>query len=229
MRDPAVATAAPQSVATVRERFRAIGVAQLSDVGGEYVRVLRLALTARTRPKEVCGPLFPVETDNDMLPCLQALASAPAGAVVYIKNRAEESEALVGDIFATAAHVQGLGGIVVDGAVRDLADLGEMEIPVFSTSVTFLSARTTTVRALTVPHSVRSGGTTLSPGEWLFGDPDGFLVVPAEHANALLLGGRLLRDREESLKDAIRRGEPFSKITGLDGFLAGSGPLGFVP
>src|SRR5262249_11800704 len=152
-------------------------------------------------------PVFPVQTSNDMLPCLQALAAAPPGWVLLIGNTAETSEALVGDIFTLAAQTQGLSGVVVHGAVRDLTDLVDMTIPVFSTSVTFVSARTTDRIADAVPGEVTLAGVTVSPGDWIFGDPDGFLVVPASQVGAVMIAGRVLRDREEKLKAALREGQ----------------------
>jgi len=213
----------------INDRFAAIGVAQLADAANRYVRVLPLPLAARSPVPRVCGPVFPVETDNDMLPCLQALAAAPPGWVLLIGNTAETSEALVGDIFTVAAQSQGLSGVVVHGAVRDLADLDDMAIPVFSTSVTFVSARTTDRIANAVPGQVTLAGVTVSPGDWIFGDPDGFLVVPASQVGAVMIAGRVLRDREEKLKAALREGQRLARLTGLDDFLAGAAPLGFVP
>jgi 4-hydroxy-4-methyl-2-oxoglutarate aldolase len=213
----------------VHERFAAIGVAQLSDAANQHVRPVALPFTARTPAIRVCGPVFPVATDNDMLPCLQALASVPPGWVLLIVNSAETSEALVGDIFTLAAQTQGVGGIVVHGAVRDLADLTDMEIPVFSTSVTFVSARTTDQIADQVPYEVRLAGVPVAPGDWLFGDPDGFLVVPAIQVGAVMMAGRVLRNREEKLKAALREGHNLAKLTGLEEFLAGTAPLGYSP
>ena len=94
-------------LAGVRERFAGIGVAQLSDAATGYTRVLPVPFAPRTPATHVCGPVFPVETDNDMLPCLQALAAAPPGWVVLIANRTSPSEALVGDIYTLAAQTQG--------------------------------------------------------------------------------------------------------------------------
>jgi 4-hydroxy-4-methyl-2-oxoglutarate aldolase len=214
----------------VRQRFYGIGCAQLADAAAEYVRPLRLPLVPRNGRPRVCGPVFPVVTADDMLPCLQALAQTPPGWVLFIHNTVSPSEALVGDIFATSAEVQRLGGIVVDGAVRDLADLADIDVPVFATEVTFVSARTTDQRAEQVPGTVTVAGTTLRPGDWLFGDADGFAVVAAERAGAVLAAGAVLREREEALKQAMReRGQSLADLTNLAAFLDGTGDLGYVP
>lgn len=222
---------APESdhLRKITERFSEIGVAQIADSAAEIAQVLDLPLRPRTSATHVCGPVFPVATDDDMLPCLQALAAAPEGAVLFVANRTRRSQAIVGDIFATAAECQGLAGVVVDGAVRDLTDLASMRIPIFSTSVTYVSARTTSKRSREVPATVVSGGIELAPGDWIFGDPDGFCVVGEAHVDVVVMGAKVLRQRENMLKEQLRAGRRFEEATGLDKFLAGTGSLGFVP
>lgn len=207
-----------------------LGCAQLHDAAPDMVKVIHLPLAPRTPLTRVCGPVFPVTTDDDMLPCLQALAEAPPGWVVYIKNRVIPSQALVGDIYTASARVQRLGGIVVEGAARDLADLPPLRVPVFSTSVTFVSARTAEVAAADVPQAVESGRVTLRPGDWVFGDPDGFLAVAADDIEAVFAAAAVLRRREQALKAAMReKNATLAELTRLADFLAGTGTLAFSP
>ncbi|GIF42909.1 RraA family protein [Actinoplanes xinjiangensis] len=216
--------------AQLRRRFDGLGCAQLADAAGEFVTPLRLDLRPRNGRPRLCGPLFPVVTADDMLPCLQALASAPAGSVLFLHNTTTPSEALAGDIFVTSAAVQGLAGIIVNGAVRDLADLRDIDVPVFSTEVTFVSARTTATRSETVPAVVDIGGATLRPGDWIFADEDGFLVVEQHRVSAAITAAAVLRQREDGLKEAIRdTGRTLADLTDLTGFLNGEADLGFVP
>lgn len=218
------------TIERLRHGFDGVGCAQLADAAPEYAVPLRLQLAARNGLSTVCGPVFPVTTDDDMLPCLQGLAATPPGWVLFIHNTVRPSEALVGDIFTESARVQRLGGIVVDGAVRDLADLADIPVPVFSTEVTFVSARTTDVRAQQVPNAVTVAGCELRPGDWLFGDPDGFLTVPARRVGSVLAAGAVLRRREEGLREAMReRGRTLADLTGLADFLSGTGELKFNP
>lgn len=220
-----------EQITRLRNLFEQTSCAQLADSAGEYVTPLDLPLVARNGRAKVCGPLFPVVTRNDMLPCLQALAAAPAGWVVFIHNESRPSEGLAGDIYATSAVVQRLGGIVVDGAVRDLADLAAIPVPVFSTEVNFVSARTTDVIAEEVPAAgIDIGGCRVEPGSWIFGDEDGFLLLPESRVSSVLAAGRVLREREEALRAAMRSGgRTLADLTGLEQFLAGLGPLKFNP
>lgn len=214
----------------VRRRFASVGCAQLADAAADFVVSLRLPAVPRNGRPRICGPVFPVATADDMLPALQALAETPPGHVLFIHNTVSPSEAIVGDIFLTSAQVQGLGGIVVDGAVRDLTDLAMIDVPVFSTEVTFVSARTTDQRATDLPHTVEVAGVTVRPGDWLFGDPDGFLLLPADKVGPVLAAGAVLRDREEALKSAMLRDrKTLADLTHLAAFLDGTGELGFTP
>jgi 4-hydroxy-4-methyl-2-oxoglutarate aldolase len=215
---------------SIRDRFAGVGCAQMADAAPEFARPLRLPLRPRNGRPRLCGPVFPVVTEDDMLPCLQALAETPPGWVLLIHNLTFPSEAIVGDIFAASAEVQGLAGIVVKGAARDLQDLADIAVPVFSTEVTFVSARTTDRRAERVPMAVELDGVAIKPGDWLFGDPDGFLVVEAERASAVVTAAAVLRKREDGLKAAIRRDRrSVTELTNLSEYLDGTGPLGYVP
>ena len=218
-----------QRMDAIRSRFASIGCAQMADAAPYLIRPLRLPFQPRNDLPRVCGPAFPIATRNDMLPCLQALAAAPSGWVLMIHNEISPSEALVGDILVASAQTQGLAGIVVDGAIRDLVDLKELNIPVFSTDVTFVSARTTDMAAPDVPMTIQVGGIDISPGQWIFGDEDGFLAIEEQHVDAVLLSGLVLREREEFLKARINAGETLSELTGLEEFVAGHAPLKFSP
>jgi 4-hydroxy-4-methyl-2-oxoglutarate aldolase len=219
-----------ERIAALREQFAGIGCAQLHDAAPDMVTVLPLPLVARTPQTRVCGPLFPVYTDDDMLPCLQALAAVPPGWVLYLRNRVDPSEALAGDIFIASARQQRLGALVVDGAVRDVDQLAPLGVPVFSTQVTYVSARTAAKAADQLPQTVESAGVTLRPGDWLLGDRDGFMVVAADALSAVMAAGAVLRQRERGLLEAMdQRGATLAELTGLDDYLAGRAPLNFTP
>ncbi|MEU6222470.1 RraA family protein [Streptomyces sp. NPDC047042] len=219
-----------EQIATFRRRFAEVACAQLADSAAEFTNPLPLPLVARNGLPRVCGPVFPVTTSDDMLPCLQGLAAAPPGWVLFIHNEISPSEGLAGDIFVASAEVQRLGGIVVNGAVRDLEAIADIPVPVFSTEVNFVSARTTSVLAEAVPDTVDVAGCRLAPGDWIFGDEDGFLMLPESHVSAVLASGAVLREREDRLRRTMReQGRTLAELTGLDEFIAGSGPLKFNP
>lgn len=214
-------------IARLSSMFRALGCAQLHDVARAYAQIVDPAIRCRTPGQSAAGPVFPVSTANDMLPCLQALHHAPPGWVIFVSNTTADSDALAGDIFVTACKERRLGGLIVRGAVRDIDALQELEFPVFSSCVTYVSAKTARVPAVTVPETLTIGSCTLRPGDWIFADADGVLALPDRYASAVLRAATVLNEAEHQLKDRLRAGETLGDLCGLDDFLAGHGPLRF--
>lgn len=84
-----------------------------------------------------------------------------------------------GELLTTAAQARGAAGCVTDGLVRDVRLIREMQFPVFSGGIGPLDSKGRgIVMAIDVP--VECGGMAMRPGDWIFGDVDGVLVIPAE-------------------------------------------------
>lgn len=207
--------------------FRDLGCALLHDAAPARAKVIDPAIRCRTPGRTAAGPVFPVSTANDMLPCLQALHQAPPGWVIFINNTADQSDALAGDIFVTACQQRRLGGLIVRGAVRDIEALQGLDLAVFSSEVTYVSAKTARVPAAAVPQTLTLGSCTLEPGDWIFADADGVLALPDRYASAVMRAAVLLGQAEDQLKARLRGGETLGDLCGLDDFLAGRGPLRF--
>jgi 4-hydroxy-4-methyl-2-oxoglutarate aldolase len=212
----------------IREQFAIFGCAQLSDAAPQFVQVLdHLNIAQRVPGKKIAGPAFPVITLNDMLPCLQALQAAPTDSVIFIHNDIAESEALAGDIYVTAALNQGIAGLIVNGAIRDIDSLSEIGLPVYSKTINYVSAKTAKVPAVTVPSIIDKSDYKLQAGDWIFADADGMLSIKAEHVSAVFKSALLLRQREEELKKCLSAGERLDVICGLTDFLEGRSKLKF--
>lgn len=220
-------TAQLDRIESIQRAFKKMGCAQLHDASNQYTHVLRLPITARVPGKQLAGPVFPVITHNDMLPCLQALDMAPKDSILFIHNVAEQSEALAGDIYVTAAKSQGISGIIINGAIRDIDFLAEIDLPVYSRDVTYVSAKTAQVPAAELPSCIDFEDFTLELGDWIFADSDGLLVVKEKHLSAVFNGAVILQNREQELKDRLKKGERLGELCGLRDFLEGRGPLKF--
>jgi len=132
------------------------------------------------------GQALTVETPPaDISAVHHALTRGWPGAVMVIAAGGRRDTAMVGEIVTSAARTAGFRGIVVDGAVRDPANLRRWhDIPVF--------CRWTMARG---PHrqeggeingTVAFGGVTVAPGSLVIGDDDGLAVVPLAGREALL-------------------------------------------
>lgn len=216
-----------ENINLIKEDFKSLGCAQLYDAATKYCKVLPLSLKSRTAINCLAGPVFPVITDNDMLPCLQALDLAPEGSIIFIHNQSEVSEALAGDIFVTAAISQNIEGLVINGAVRDIDTIESMGLPVFSKEVTFVSAKTAQVASNNIPCKISIDDFEIEPNDWIFIDSDGALLVKETYLSVVYKSAKILRKREEELRMRLINGERLSELCGLKDYLEGNGLLRF--
>jgi 4-hydroxy-4-methyl-2-oxoglutarate aldolase len=89
-----------------------------------------------------------------------------------------------GDLMTRAAGKAGAGGLVIDGAVRDVADIEAMQFPVFAQGITPQSTSREKAGRINVP--VRCGGIEVAPGDLIIGDSDGVVVVPRAKIQEIL-------------------------------------------
>lgn len=75
---------------------------------------------------------------------------------------------------------RGLAGFVVDGSIRDSKGILELNIPVFSKGICIAVGGAVGPGAINVP--IQCGGVTVKPGDIIFGDDDGVVLIPLENA-----------------------------------------------
>ncbi len=111
--------------------------------------------------------------------------------------------AAMGNLMATAALERGMAGVVLDGAIRDMWDIRRMGLTVYARSKT---PRTTVGHYATVAKNVpvECAGITVRPGDIIVADEDGVVVVPQEHAEAVLKEAQAIDDRERGMYPFIR-------------------------
>jgi regulator of RNase E activity RraA len=116
------------------------------------------------------------------LECIDALRS---GDVLVAATGNDRSSALWGELLSTASRARGAVGAVIDGLTRDAARILAMDFPVFAAGFSPLDSKG---RLDGVRHGlpVRVGDCTVSAGDWVIGDLDGVVVVPASLAELAL-------------------------------------------
>ncbi len=116
---------------------------------------------------------------------LEILDQAEPGSIlVYVMQDGLEIAAM-GNLMATTAKVRGLAGAVIDGAVRDVTEIRQIGLPVWSRRV---SPATSVGRMVSVDKQipVQCGGVTVNPGDYLVADADGVVVVPQAAAERVV-------------------------------------------
>jgi 4-hydroxy-4-methyl-2-oxoglutarate aldolase len=89
-----------------------------------------------------------------------------------------------GELLSTAAHARGAAGCLTDGLVRDIARIRAMGFPVFHGGIGPLDTKGRAEMA-EKDTPVEIAGVRASPGDWVMGDVDGVVIVPAEQAEAV--------------------------------------------
>jgi 4-hydroxy-4-methyl-2-oxoglutarate aldolase len=132
-----------------------------------FGRVATLAAAAVTRE-----PARPYAVE---LACVDALEP---GDVLVATTSGERSSALWGELLSTAARARGAVGAVIDGLTRDAAKIRAMDFPVFAAGFSPLDSRGR-LDGTGYGQPIRIGRCLVHHGDWVFGDGDGVVVVPA--------------------------------------------------
>ena len=175
----------------------------LADVAGRRGTLDRVAPLAPAM--KLAGPAFTIEVrPGDNLMIHAAMAMAKPGDVLVIDGKGDTSCTLMGALMINACKVLQLGGLVIDGAVRDTDELRELGFPVFAVGANpngptkFIPGR--------INWPISAGGVAVSPGDLVVGDADGVVVVEREKAASLLpLAAKKVADEAKRMDDIKAR------------------------
>lgn len=156
------------------------------------------------------------ESDIENLPADSPVKDKPFGLMfealdslqeneVYICSGSSHNYALAGELMATRASFLGASGFVVDGFIRDTSGLLRMGMPVFSAGS---YAQDQGVRGKVTAYQVpiTMGNVVINPGDIIFGDIDGVLVIPREHEQEIIQKAYEKVKGENLVAEAIRAG-----------------------
>lgn len=110
-----------------------------------------------------------------------------------------------GELLSTAARNAGCVGVVVAGAVRDVAQMREMGFPVFALGTCPYDSKDRQ-RVIDIDVPVEIDGVIFTPGDLVFADEDGVVVVPARVEAAVVKRAWDKAHAENQVRDAIREG-----------------------
>src|SRR5215469_8572877 len=135
----------------------------------------------------VAGPAFTVTcAPGDNLMLHAAIYRAAPGSIVVVAA-GDSDYAVAGGNVCAVAQRRGIAGFVVDGVIRDLAEVRDAGFPVFARGVVPVAGFKAAIAPLNEP--ARCGGVLVRPGDIVVADDDGVLVVPAERREQALRDG----------------------------------------
>jgi RraA family protein len=140
--------------------------------------------------------------DNEAIK--RAVSRCQPGDVLVVNGGGDTSRALIGELIAERLRVRGVQGIIIDGAVRDVAELERIGFGVWARGVSPAGPYKNGPGQLDVPVAV--GGVVVNPGDLIVADDDGVIVIPPSEGVASLLGGRAVLERETQIRAEILAG-----------------------
>ena len=165
--------------------------------------------------RHICGPAMTVATaPGSNLLLHQALYHTPPGWILLAATDGGRGFGYWGDVMTAAATERGLGGVIIDGGVRDLAELRAATLPIFSAGHTIRG--TVKVQEGEIGAPIVVGGVLARPGDIVVGDDDGVVCVALKQARQVAAAARAREDNEVAIKAAIAEGQTTLGLYGFD-------------
>jgi regulator of RNase E activity RraA len=195
------------SVATLTHWLNGRGYRNVYLFGLTCVRPdLRLVGRARTlrlvpqRPD--LAELFP---DREANPHRKAVEMIGAGEVLLVDAHGSQEGGIFGDIMSARLKARGAAGLVVDGALRDVWQIRPLDLPVYLRH-TNAAAVQRALSAVEMDGIITCAGCAVRPGEYVAGDPDGLVDIPAHLAPEAAAYGAEHEDLEAFLREKVSAG-----------------------
>jgi RraA family protein len=196
----------------IRKNLENLDAACFCDAD-KHIRVLEPTIRPIRSDLKLVGRAHTVRCRDDFLTVIQALKEAEPGEVLVVDGQGGQ-RALAGELFATEAARKGLAGLVIDGAVRDVQTIRKLELPVYSRSIHPNAGTTRQIAETQV--SITCGGVKVRPGEIVFGDQDGIIVLSEEELSTLLPKAREIQQKEEQVLEQMAEGKSLLDMVNFD-------------
>ncbi|WP_320939224.1 RraA family protein [Lysinibacillus capsici] len=202
----------------VEVSFQHLPTTAISDATGGHTNV-RSDIKPLADHFKVAGRAVTVRLpDGENGAVLEAIRAANEGDILVIDAKGNTNRAVAGDFVISLAKGIGVQGFVVDGVVRDIAAIRELNFPVFSLGTTVAAGNKNGGGQVNVPIAI--GGVTVHPGDYIIGDVDGVIVVPQQDAEKIVVAAEAKLEKDEKRAQEAHANGKESIIVYLDKVLA---------
>lgn len=198
-------------------RLSELGVATVYEASGreglidiplfQVIPNSRVAGFART---VLCG-----QDDNLMVHA--AIEQIQSGEILVLTMPEAAPVALIGELLATQVKVKKAAGILVDASVRDVSELVELGLPIWSHFIRVRGATKTKIGELNVPVTV--GGTQIASGDVVVMDVDGAVCIKQERLDDVLKASEERLEKEATLRKKLLAGQISYDLHGLRAYI----------
>lgn len=183
----------------IREALTKLSTANISDGGhraesitGLYpiyqnIKLIGNAITVRTFPGDWAKPV-------------EAIDVAKEGDVIVI-DAGGVGPAIWGELATHSALQKKISGVVINGAIRDIAEIRKLNFPAFTKMVMPTAGEPKGFGEINIP--IQISGIQINPGDWIVGDDDGLMVIPLSEADVRVNYGMDCLERENRIREEI--------------------------
>lgn len=218
-------------IAQTAQRLKALYSAVVYDIMDEMGlphQCLDLGIAPLDSSMQVAGPAYTVMASPDMrerdeMPPNTKLADFGVftnmypGCVAIVGAAGERQSGIWGELMSNASRAKGATGVVIDGGIRDGRLVREIDgLSVFARYTSPIeSLRRSRIHDIEVPISMTGTLTSqvrVNPGDWVFGDEDGVLVIPQDALAEVLAKSEEAKDIEDKVRAEVQAGVPVADV-----------------
>lgn len=209
--------------AGLAERFLAYSTANVSDIQGRQQTMHSSLRSLYASMPNVCGPAITVKArPGDNLMAMKAIELADPGDVIVISSDGESNLSVWGGIMSTMARRRGIAAVVTDGVVRDTVQTRDTGLPVWCAGTTPAGPTKDGPGQINMP--VTCGSVIVFPGDLVFADEDGVVVIRRAEVEDVLERAKARIDKENAWLERIAQ-DDFSPLVDTDEQLRARGCL----
>jgi regulator of RNase E activity RraA len=221
---------AEKRLADTAARLKRLHTAAVYDILEEMGlpnQCLDLGIKPLERGMRIAGPTFTIacvadarldwEYENEEVKNFTFFRRMYRGCVVLVTSGGERQAGHWGELMSLSSQARGAVGCIIDGGIRDGSMLMEMaDWPVFTRYLSPIESRgRTRIRAIEEPVAVAGALTAqvrVNPGDWLFGDMDGVIAIPAGKVEEVLRRAEEIGGIEDRVREEIGSGADVTAV-----------------
>jgi 4-hydroxy-4-methyl-2-oxoglutarate aldolase len=184
---------------TLKNRLTRLDTACICDASKTF-RVMDPGINPVFEGIKMIGTARTVHCRSDFLSVIKALQEAQEDEVLVI-DAERDKIAFAGEMFATEAQRKNLAGMVIDGGCRDVRQIREIRFPVYARYQTPMAGGASKIFKTQI--TVQCGGVSVSPGDILFGDDDGIVVMNEKEVELVLDAAEAIQKTEQRVLEKM--------------------------
>ena len=144
-----------------------------------------------------------------------AVETAGADEVIVVEHQSREDCAGWGGVLAAGASLKNIGGVIIDGAARDIDEAIELEFPVYGRKPIAVTARGR-VYETAFNDTIDIAGVAVEPGDYVIADSSGVAFIPAAKADEVISTAETIARKEKLMVEELKKGLPITEVMGLN-------------